>query len=200
MNKLVLKTVSVVAVSAMMLAAPALANGNKPAGGNNGNGNGNSSNSSSNGKGNNHGATASSLGALNAAHANQNAFDNASENSRIGRIRTYMEAAGAAETAEAALAEILAGFEGFESGFATAEEFEAAFEADPTGLEEEAAYWAAVAEAAEAEAALEVLKAAAETALGAAGNKEITPEVIEELWVLLEGIELADPAAEPAAE
>ncbi len=53
----------------------------------------------------NHGATASKLGALNAAHASATAFANASPNSRVGRIAAYGEAsAAAAESGEALLA------------------------------------------------------------------------------------------------
>lgn len=52
------------------------------------------------------GATASSLGALNAAHASPSAFLHASTNSRVGRIRAYreqaIEAAALADAAEAA--------------------------------------------------------------------------------------------------
>jgi len=81
-------------------------NGN---GGGSGNGNGNGNgNAGGNGVGNgasankglasgtdddsapsSHGALASSLGALNAAHASTTALDNAAPNSRVGRIATY---------------------------------------------------------------------------------------------------------------
>jgi hypothetical protein len=53
----------------------------------------------------NHGATASKLGALNAAHASATAFANASPNSRVGRIAAYGQASAAAvESGEALLA------------------------------------------------------------------------------------------------
>ena len=53
----------------------------------------------------NHGATASKLGALNAAHASANALANASPNSRVGRIAAYGDASAAAvESGEALLA------------------------------------------------------------------------------------------------
>jgi hypothetical protein len=45
-----------------------------------------------------HGALASSLGALNAAHASPNALDNASPNSRVGRIATYGKVVEAEDT------------------------------------------------------------------------------------------------------
>ena len=89
-------------------------------GGGNGNGNGNGgsgkSSSSHGNSGNkvakaekatkvNHGATASKLGALNAAHASATAFANASPNSRVGRIAAYGQASAAAvESGEALLA------------------------------------------------------------------------------------------------
>ena len=75
--------------------------GNGNAGGNgNGGGNGNAganSNAGGNGNagvnnnagGNGNGATASALGALNAAHASAQALENASPNSEVGKIATY---------------------------------------------------------------------------------------------------------------
>lgn len=71
--------------------------GNNNRGGNSNNSGGNSNNSS--GNNNDRGAAASSLGALNAAHANANAFANAAENSRVGMIELYKVAVMA--TAEA---------------------------------------------------------------------------------------------------
>lgn len=44
-----------------------------------------------------HGKLASKLGALNAYHASPNAFENASPNSRVGRIKAYWDALEAAE-------------------------------------------------------------------------------------------------------
>jgi hypothetical protein len=71
-----------------------------------GNGHGNAGGSGSNGKGSasdtgqangignggvNHGAEASALGALNAAHASQQGLDNASPGSETGKIKTYQD-------------------------------------------------------------------------------------------------------------
>lgn len=44
-----------------------------------------------------HGKLASKLGALNAYHASANAFENASPNSRVGKIKAYWDALQAAE-------------------------------------------------------------------------------------------------------
>ena len=96
-------------------------NGGGNSGGNgNGNGNGNGGSAKASGShgnsGNkvakaekatkvNHGATASKLGALNAAHASATAFADASPNSRVGRIAAYGQASAAAvESGEALLA------------------------------------------------------------------------------------------------
>jgi hypothetical protein len=70
------------------------------------NDNGNSNSNSNNNGGNGNGKTASALGALNAAHANQNALDNAAPNSRVGMIATYQREAilSTKLTAEAAAA------------------------------------------------------------------------------------------------
>ena len=69
-------------------------NGN---GGGNGNGNGNGNASA--GAAPNHGAVASALGALNAAHASATALANASPNSRVGKIAAYQSTAAAAALA-----------------------------------------------------------------------------------------------------
>ncbi len=64
-------------------------NGNGNAGANsNAGGNGNAG-VNSNAGGNGNGATASALGALNAAHASAQALENASPNSEVGKIATY---------------------------------------------------------------------------------------------------------------
>jgi hypothetical protein len=55
--------------------------------------------------GENHGAEASSLGALNAAHASDTALANASPNSRVGKIAAYKEAELAAKAAAEAATE-----------------------------------------------------------------------------------------------
>jgi hypothetical protein len=73
----------------------------------NGNGNGNGGgNANGHGKADkadkaNHGAEASSLGALNAAHASETALANASPNSRVGKIAAYKDAELAAKAAAA---------------------------------------------------------------------------------------------------
>jgi hypothetical protein len=80
-------------------------NGNGNAGGN-GNGNaGVNGNASGNTHPDNHGAVASSLGALNAAHASSTALANAAPNSRVGRIATYRNASATAAADEAAAAQ-----------------------------------------------------------------------------------------------
>jgi hypothetical protein len=84
---------------AVMVASPALAE--------RGNGNGNSNSNSqgnANGQGkdgnNGRGAISSELRGLNAAHASDTAFLNASPNSQVGRIAVYRDAAVATETAK----------------------------------------------------------------------------------------------------
>jgi len=78
------------------------------AGAENGHGNGNG-NGNANGHdkvaGENHGAEASSLGALNAAHASDTALANASPNSRVGKIAAYKDAELAAQAAAEAATE-----------------------------------------------------------------------------------------------
>jgi len=69
------------------------------AGSDNGHGNGHG-NGNANGH-ENHGAEASSLGALNAAHASDTALANASPNSRVGKIAAYKGAEIAAKAAAA---------------------------------------------------------------------------------------------------
>jgi hypothetical protein len=71
--------------------------------GSGGNGNGGGNGASAN-KGpddsasSSHGALASSLGALNAAHASTTALDSAAPNSRVGRIATYGKVVDAENT------------------------------------------------------------------------------------------------------
>ncbi len=60
----------------------------------------------------NHGALASAMGALNAAHASEQALQNASPNSRVGRIAAYRDAAEESALREAELAEQKAILEG----------------------------------------------------------------------------------------
>lgn len=57
------------------------------------------------GQNDSHGSVASSLGALNAAHASDTAFANASPNSRVGKIAAYRDAALATQTADQAAAD-----------------------------------------------------------------------------------------------
>jgi hypothetical protein len=63
-------------------------------GGGRGNGgvNGHHGNPNAQANSNNSGDTASGLGALNAANASASAFNNASDNSRVGRIKAYRDA------------------------------------------------------------------------------------------------------------
>lgn len=198
-------SVSAIALSAMMLggialtgifmsAEPAFSKGaNANAHANNG-ARGNSEARGGGNKGNNsQGTSASDLGALNAGHANQNAFLNASANSRVGLIRTYMEAVAELEDATAdyddALA-ALAEFNDFEPEYDTYEDFLAAYDDDPSDLDDEAAYWEAAVALVEAVEGLEGLEDTANDALDDAANKEVTEQVVEDLWVLLEGIDL----------
>src|SRR5262245_20931683 len=99
-------------VHLMLAASVAFALTAMPAWAGNGNGHGNGGNGNANANGHdNHGATASSLGALNAAHASPDALANASPNSRVGKIAAYKEAALAAQgaaDAEAAINDALA--------------------------------------------------------------------------------------------
>ena len=225
-------SVSAIALSAMMLGGVAMTgvfisaepvfaksdnarNGNGGNNGNNGN-RGNSEDRSGNNNGNNgHGSSSSNLGALNAGHANQQAFLHASANSRVGLIRTYMETVAELEEAQLNYEEmlvVLADLEGFDSGFDTYEDFLAAYEADPTDLEDESTYWEAMAAVAAAEdGGLEGLEDAAgsarphlrldaDGALEDAANKPITEQVVEDLWVLLEDIDLSAGVEEEAAE
>ena len=79
-------------------------NGNGGGNGNaGGNGNGNAGDNS-NSHPTNNGAVASSLGALNAAHASTTALANASPNSRIGKIAAYKADSAALALAQAQLA------------------------------------------------------------------------------------------------
>ena len=86
-----------VAATVSITASPAFSQGNSA-------GNRNE-NSNRGGRDNNNGrgSVASSLGALNAAHANANALANASENSRVGMIAIYKAAVMATAEAEGAL-------------------------------------------------------------------------------------------------
>ena len=161
-------------------------NGNRGNSGNTGNNenSGNNGNNSSNSNAN----AASWLGALNAGHANANAQENAASNSRVGLIQAYEAAVIATSVAqqeyEAALA-ALGEFAGFESQFESLEVFTAAFEADPAGLEEEAAYWAAFAALSTSNSNLHFSREIEGMALQQAANKETNEETITRLWDLL---------------
>jgi EF hand len=92
----------------------------------NGNGNGNGGgNGNANGHDKadktNHGAEASSLGALNAAHASETALAHASPTSRVGKIAAYKEAELAAQDAEQAVADAEAALADAEAAFDAAD-------------------------------------------------------------------------------
>lgn len=78
------------------------------AGNGNGNGNGHANGHADvHGQSSSHGSDASSLGALNAAHASENALAHANPNSRVGKIAAYRDAVLAAQAAaEAAQADL----------------------------------------------------------------------------------------------
>ncbi|OUS04208.1 hypothetical protein A9Q96_14730 [Rhodobacterales bacterium 52_120_T64] len=102
-------SISAVALSALVMtgvtatvsitASPALSKSDNA----NSNSNNDNRNDNSNRGNNGRGSVASSLGALNAAHANANAVENASENSRVGMIPLYRAAVTAWAEADAAL-------------------------------------------------------------------------------------------------
>jgi hypothetical protein len=171
---------------------------------------GGKSQSASNSKAKNIGVAANDLGALNAAHASARALLRASDKSRVGKIRAYRDASILA----ASLAEIAAQTDAqalqndFESAIpASALAAYQAWQQDPTNAALQAAYQSALVSAgltAEEIAALQsdyeawqaavqadVDAAAAETAaqdaLEAAANKEVTPEVRAAVDELLAG-------------
>lgn len=133
------------------LAIGALAQGSALA--NNGNGHGNG-----NGGGNGHaqGSPASSLGALNGAHASDQGLAHASANSRVGRIAAYKRAVLAYEAAAQALAALKA-------------------QKPP----------ATTAEIAAAQAKVDAALKAVSTALARAANKPVTTAVVNALDSLL---------------
>ena len=171
----------------------------------------------------NHGATASSLGALNAAHANENAFANASPNSRVGLIALYqaaVEETGEAQSAYDLIVEDLAAYDGVdeegnpipydyaaETDYESFADYLAAYaetvdeNGEPTEATAEFAdtnpYWETVAGVADAETALEEAGGSEDDALEAAANKEITDEVVEALWDLLD---IEEPVVEEGGE
>ena len=196
-------SISALAMSAMVLggvvatvsisAAPAFSQGNSA-----GNANRNE-NSNRGGRDNNNGrgATASSLGALNAAHANANALANASANSRVGMIAIYKlavvataEASAAFDAAELALETFIA--QCGPNATLTAQECQDLLDAatESAQLAVPFTYMTYVAsleqDVLDADTAKADAKALEDTALEAAANKVTNEEVIAALWDLLE--------------
>lgn len=207
-------SISALAMSAMVLssavatvsitASPALSKNNNANGNSNNDNRNENSNRGGNGNSNGRGSVASSLGALNAAHANANALANASENSRVGMIAIYKLAVGA--TADAAAA--------FDAAVLARDAFIAQCGPEPTLLPEEctallaaatesaqlaaeegvivppytyASYLVALEQAVtDADTAKTEAQALEDTALEAAANKVTNDEVIAALWDLLE--------------
>ena len=203
-------SISAVALSAMVMsgvvatvsitASPAFSKSNNA----NSNSNNDNRNENSNRGGrdnsNGRGSVASSLGALNAAHANANALANAATNSRVGMIEIYKLAVG--ETAEASAA-----FDAAEAALGSFVDQCGSVAEDPLSAEcqalldeatalagdtitepyTHATYLAAlnqaVSDAYDAEAEAKDLE---DIALEAAANKVTNDEVIAALWDLLE--------------
>lgn len=172
MSSMVVATVSLSAAPAFSKSDNANSNSNSGRGNDNRGGNANS----------NSGATTSSLGALNAAHANANALANAAENSRVGMIELY-------KLAVMARAEARSNLEWFEINCAVpvedaiAEQCEALLLAASANADEPLDY----------EDYLEILRAEVlslgeleEDALELAANNKTDDDVIEALWELLE--------------
>ena len=144
-----------------------------------GNGNGNASSHADIGTevaSNSHGATASSLGSLNAAHASPTALANASPNSTVGKLAIYRDSTLAARTAQDAYDALAANI--------------AATNYDADGIVglsvlEQAAMDADQQLLADAAAAIATNQAAADTALADAANKPITDDVIDAVNELL---------------
>ncbi len=207
----------VVVASVSLVSGPAFAKNDNANNGNNDRGNSNDNrgnNGNGNSKSNGNGATASSLGALNAAHANENAFLNASDNSRVGLIRAYETAVYATFDAQA---DLDGAVEAYDLALATrdgaakaltdaeaalaAEELlavaDATYIVDPSFAaavtsaqialtDAETALGLASGEIELAEAAVTAAQDVEDTALEAAANKDITEEAITALWDLLE--------------
>lgn len=156
-------------------------NGNRGNSGSNGN-NGNRGNSGNNGNG------ASSAGALNAAHANANAQANAASNSRVGLIQAYEAAVIATTVAQKDYEKALAAwteFGEFESEFDDYADFSDAYDKDPTGLEDELAYWMAFDAISTSSSDLNASREIEDMALQLAANKETDEATIARLWDLL---------------
>ena len=197
MSALVMGSVVVATVS--ITASPAFSKGNNSDNDNrNENSNRGGRDNSNRGNSNGRGSEASSLGALNAAHANANALANASENSRVGMIAIYKlaveataDAAGLVEVAQAAYDDfVLAQFEdnGFISEYETYEDYLDA--TDPAPTADEIFHWETLKPLQDAiDAAKGTEEAAAEfeaKALTLAANKVTDGAVISALWDLLE--------------
>ncbi len=199
-------SVSAVALSVMVMggvtttvsitAAPAFAKSDNANSNSNGGNRNDNSNRGGRGNGNGRGAVASSLGALNAAHANENALANAAANSRVGMIAIYKaavvasaEAALGIEDAQAAYDAYVAAQEaaGFQSAYETYDDY---LTADPAPSEEEILHWETLdslqstIDTATADAV--AAKTLENDALELAANKETGDEVISALWELLE--------------
>ena len=133
---------------------------------------------------NSHGASASSLGSLNAAHASPTALANASPNSTVGKLAIYRDSTLAARTAQEAYDALVAAYDTDSNGILddadydtdeivglSAEEL-AAKELDQLALDAAAA-------------AITTNQATADTALADAANKPITDDVIDAVNELL---------------
>jgi len=205
-------SISAVAVSAMVLSSavatisinvsPAFSKSDNANGGNSNNSNsngGNRDNSNSNGGNRDNsgrsdnsygrGSEASSLGALNAAHANANALASASTNSRVGMIQIYklaVEITAAAVDAFDVATLALKTFEDNCTGTApnmSAEECAALEDTAPEGFTY--VQWLEQA-VADADTAISGAKETEADALLAAANKSTDEEIIQALWGLLD--------------
>jgi hypothetical protein len=211
-------SISALALSAMVLggvmatvsisAAPAFSQGNSA-----GNGNGNANRNENNNRGgrnnNDRGVTASSLGALNAIHANAIAFANASENSPVGNgmiaiyklaVEATAEASAAFDAAELALNIFIAQCDpGATDPLLSPDQcqdlLDAATESAQLAADEGVvvtpftyeSYVTSLEQAvADADAAQADAKVLEDMALEAAANKVTNKEVIAALWDLLE--------------
>jgi hypothetical protein len=129
---------------------------------------------------NSHGATASSLGSLNAAHASPTALANASPNSTVGKLAIYRDSTLAARTAQDAYDALAVGmvlkYDGLDlsppDGVLSPAETALMTPEDMQAL-------------ADAAAAITTNQATADTALADAANKPITDDVIDAVNELL---------------
>ena len=186
--------ISSIAATISITAYPAFSQGNSSDNANR------NENSNRGGRNNSNGRDtgASSFGALNAAHANANAFANASTNSRVGMIEIYKlavgataESAGLVEDAQTAYDDfVLAQFKntGFVSAYETYQDYLNA--TDPAPTADEIFHWETLKLLQdEIDDAIGAKEAAAEfeaKALTLAANKVSDGAVIATLWDLLE--------------